>query len=312
MNRRPEQAPFLTAYESVPAHEELGRSHPMVVIDDHTLCAGKSLTVHRMAGPHMHTQVEFNLVLHGEITYRFNGGDLVIPEGQLVLFWGMVPHQVIAAPLGAKFICIYAPISLLLKLPHSSTMRAAIFGGAMVRALDIYEYDTAIFQKWREDLIGRNINRAQLVSEEIASRLRRIDFEGWTKVGATEEQLTMGNLIPSNQMKAVERITQSICDTGCRDVNVEDIARTSGLHVNYAMSLYRRATGMTIKQALTRHRLDAMHSMLITTERSVVDICFECGFGSLSTCYDAFARRYSCSPGHFRRNASSKGTKKRN
>ena len=103
----------------------------MVVIDDHTLCAGKSLTVHRMAGPHMHTQVEFNLVLQGEITYRFNGGDLVIPEGQLVLFWGMVPHQVIAAPLGAKFICIYAPISLLLKLPHSSTMRAAIFGGAM-------------------------------------------------------------------------------------------------------------------------------------------------------------------------------------
>ena len=66
------------------------------------------------------------------------------------------------------------------------------------------------------------------------------------------------------------------------------------------MSLFKRAVGLTIKQAITRHRLDMAQSMLIATDLSVATIAFDCGFNSLSSFYTAFAQRFRQSPAAFR------------
>ena len=42
------------------------------------------------------------------------------------------------------------------------------------------------------------------------------------------------------------------------------------MHPNNTMKLYRGAVGMTIKQSITRHRLDAAQSMLIATRSTSV------------------------------------------
>ncbi len=46
-------------------------------------CAGESLRVMRMSGPHMHSQVELNFVLEGEMTYWFDGRQLTVSKGRL-------------------------------------------------------------------------------------------------------------------------------------------------------------------------------------------------------------------------------------
>jgi transcriptional regulator GlxA family with amidase domain len=67
------------------------------------------------------------------------------------------------------------------------------------------------------------------------------------------------------------------------------------------MQLYKRAVGFSIKQSIIRHRLDAAQSMLIATDRPITSVAFECGFGSLSTFYEAFDKRFGASPVEFRR-----------
>ena len=54
--------------ESVPALPETERGHPLVVFGDHRFCAGETTVVQRMKGPHMHSQIELNFVLEGEMT----------------------------------------------------------------------------------------------------------------------------------------------------------------------------------------------------------------------------------------------------
>ena len=118
--------------ESVPVHADIGRGHPMVIFSDHRFCAGKSLAVHEMPSPHMHSQIELNFLLEGAMTYWFNGRVLDVSAGRFVLFWGMIPHQVIRVEPDTRFVCFYVPISVFLGLPALSNLREAIFRGGVV------------------------------------------------------------------------------------------------------------------------------------------------------------------------------------
>ncbi len=105
----------------------------------------------------MHSQVELNFVLSGSMTYWFDGRVLTLSAGRLALFWGMIPHQVTECDEGTTFVVLYVPMAVFLELPTLSGLRAAIFRGAVIEALDIKPYDTDMFLRWREDLLdGRH------------------------------------------------------------------------------------------------------------------------------------------------------------
>jgi transcriptional regulator GlxA family with amidase domain len=140
-----------------------------------------------------------------------------------------------------------------------------------------------------------------LVSDELTLRLRRIELEGWRDLRAEAPLAALGASADAERMAPVEKMTRYIGENGNGPIDVADVAQASGLHPNYAMQVFKRAIGMTIKQAITRHRLDAAQSMLIASQRSVATIAFECGFGSLSSFYEAFERRFSASPAEFRK-----------
>ena len=108
----------------------------------------------------------------------------------------------------------------------------------------------------------------------------------------------------AERMVPVEKMSRYIGENGRKDVSVEEVARASGLHPNYAMQLFKRAVGMSLKQAITRHRLDAAQSMLIASDHTISAIAFDSGFRSLSSFYDAFEKRFSASPAQFRKGAA--------
>ena len=58
---------------------------------------------------------------------------------------------------------------------------------------------------------------------------------------------------------------------------------------------------MSIWQYLTRLRLAHAQWLLLTSERSVLSIALESGFGSLARFYAAFTREYGTPPGEFRK-----------
>ena len=306
MARDTPQTPFEIADESVPVHADIGRNHPMVVFGDHRLCAGKSLNVYRMPGPHMHSQIELNLVLDGEMTYWFDGRVVVAEAGWLALFWGMIPHQVVSAPVGTRFVCLYVPVAVFLGLPAMSRLRAAVFQGAVLAAARVHKFDPDLFLRWREDLAGEDPQREALVRDEVTARLRRLEVEGWRDLRAAAPLAAVGTSQDAERMAAVERMARYIGENANGPLSVEDVASASGLHPNYAMQLFKRTLGMTVKQAISRHRLDAAQSMLIASNRSITKIAFDSGFGSLSSFYEAFERRFSTSPSEFRKVVASR------
>ena len=288
--------------ESVPAHPEMDRGYPVVVFGDHRFCAGKTLFVQPMPGPHMHSQVELNFVLSGSMTYWFDGRVLTLSAGRLALFWGMIPHQVTECDEGTTFVVLYVPMVVFLELPTLSELRAAIFRGAVVEALDIKSYDTDMFLRWREDLQDGDTQLELIVKDELTARVRRLDRAGWHDLRDVSPLAPKDANLGHDHDRAlrVEKMAQFIGEHALEDISAEDVARAANLHPNYAMTLYKRAIGLTIKQSITRHRLDTAQSMLIASDLPVASIAFDCGFGSLSSFYAAFEQRFHKSPAAFR------------
>lgn len=288
--------------ESVPAHPEMDRGYPVVVFGDHRFCAGSTLEVRPMPRPHMHSQVELNLVLAGSMTYWFDGRVMELTAGRLALFWGMIPHQVTDCSADARFVVLYVPMATFLELPALSELRSAIFRGAVIEALEVKGYDRDIFQQWRSDLLSGDGQLEQIVRSELSARVQRLDREGWRDLRELARQHPKAGHLGHDHDRAVkvEKMAQFIGEHALEDISADDVAGAAGLHPNYAMSLFKRAVGLTIKQAITRHRLDMAQSMLIATDLSVATIAFDCGFNSLSSFYTAFAQRFRQSPAAFR------------
>jgi AraC family transcriptional regulator, melibiose operon regulatory protein len=287
--------------ESVPLHPDVMPGHPMVVFGDHQFCAGKTLDVLRMPSPHMHSQIEFNFVLEGGMTYWFDGRELTVEAGRLALFWGMIPHQVTATLGKTRFVCLYVPMSVFLGLPTLSRLREAIFRGAVIEPVGARVYDRDMFLGWHADLLSGDTQLEQIVRDELTARVRRIDRDGWRDLRA-KAQIAIGNAgHDGERIYHVERMARFIGERCLDDISVEDVSAACGLQANYAMNLYKRSLGTTIKQAIIRHRLDTARSLLIATDRPVAGIAFDCGFNSLSSFYAAFAQRFAVSPAAFRR-----------
>jgi AraC-like DNA-binding protein len=242
------------------------------------------------------------------MTYWFDGRELTLTAGRLAVFWGMIPHQVIACRPETNFVVLYVPMSVFIELPALSRLREAIFGGALIEALEVKPYDADLFQRWREDLMAGDKQLEQIVRDELTARIRRLDREGWRDLRHLSPATALAASGSQDHERAlkVEVMARFISERALDEITADDVAKAANLHPNYAMTLFKRAMGMTIKQSITRQRLDTAQSMLIASDRPVATIAFACGFGSMSSFYEAFERRFHTSPAAFRNNFADK------
>jgi AraC-like DNA-binding protein len=286
--------------ESRPADPEAGTGHPLVVFGDHQFCAGERLDVMRMRAPHMHSQIEINFLLHGAMTYRFDGEMVNARAGELVLFWGMVPHQVCDIEEPTRFVCLYVPFSQFLDMPGLDLLRRKILRGGVIAATRVTEWDRAQFLNWREDLLSNDKKLIALVRNELTARMARLNHDGWRDLRQFQSKREDHTPFDAKRAVNAEEMVRFIGENALENVSVEDVARAARLHPNYAMTLFRQFVGLTINEAIHRHRLDIAQSLLIATDKPVATIAFETGFGSLSAFYAAFEKRFHTTPRGFR------------
>lgn len=286
--------------ESRPADPEAGTGHPLVIFGDHRFCAGERLDVMPMRAPHMHSQIEINFVLEGAMTYRFDGETITLRTGDLVLFWGMIPHQVCDVENGTRFVCLYAPFSQFLDISGLDLLRRAILRGAVIAAKSVADWEQAQFLRWRKDLITGEDRRIAIVREEFAARLRRLDHEGWRDLRTLAVPASSSLIFDAKRANNAEKMIRYIGEHAAQNLSVTEVARAAKLHPNYAMTVFRQFVGLTIHDAIQRHRLDIAQSLLIATDKPIASIAFETGFGSLSAFYAAFEKRFKITPRGFR------------
>ncbi|AXF56998.1 AraC family transcriptional regulator [Salicibibacter kimchii] len=108
-----------------------------------------------------------------------------------------------------------------------------------------------------------------------------------------------GHIVDQNVLR-VERIKNYIERRYFEIESAEDLANKMNMSKRYAQSIFKEMYNRTPMQYLTEVRIGLVKKMLIETNKSIVSICFEVGFESLSTFYRIFKNQIGVPPNVYR------------
>lgn len=251
-----------------------------------------------MSAAHWHNHVELNFLMEGQMTYIFNGRQEQVDAGRLVLFWAAIPHRTIAVTSNAPLICIYLPLVDFLSLPIDRNVRQAIMQGRFSADTRPYPADAVLLPQWVADWEHGDMARRRLILDEVKLRIRRFVLD------APDDNHDFARRrsppAASIAVQRTETLTDLIHTRYCESVSLPMLAGLAGIHPSTANKIFHSVLGISVNEYLTRYRLARAMQQLAETNSPILQIAYDCGFGSASRFYDIFKRRTGTTPRLFR------------
>lgn len=257
-----------------------------------------------MAHSHWHGHIEINYLFNCSADYLINGKKISVPEGRMLLFWASFPHRMLATSGNGELVNVYVPLQSFLtwKLPNDFVNN--LLHGEVIVSNSLYQCDEQITRIWEQDIARNDYSLTVQVINEIRNRIHRMSIEDYSTFDLAEKHIKENSKPVISGLSHIQTMLRYIADNYDQKMTIENVANSTGLHKNYAMKLFNRVMRVSIKQYINKLRLQHAQAMLIDTEKPVLNIALEAGFGSVSRFYDVFQREYNMSPLEFRRSVS--------
>ncbi|EAR50160.1 regulatory protein [Oceanicola granulosus HTCC2516] len=252
-----------------------------------------------MPAPHWHAQIEINYVERGALQYQMADHALSLPAGEIALFWGGLPHRLTDTGADTIYHVIHLPLPHFFRLRLPPGVQRGLMTGAVLAAAGAPAEEEALFGRIRAYLASGNSRRAAHAIDELLLRLERIALEPHRLCGGRLGAAARG--AEPGGHPALLRLFEAVAAVFRDEVRAADIAEAAGLHPKYAMSLFKRATGMSLADYVTLLRLSFAQSRLVADEASVLEIALDAGFGSVSAFNKAFRRQTGTTPTAYRK-----------
>ncbi len=248
-----------------------------------------------MEKPDRHNEIEINYFIEGGITYLFRGTKISIPANSLALFWGLIPHQIVGYDATVPYYVCTIPLSQFLEWHLPTYLVDRVLRGEVLieNSEEQSAYDEFLLKNWIYDLSTKKDNDTVLL--EMHARLARMA----DKILPYKDK--KGSHIHSSEISHVERIAMYIAKNYSRPIKAADIGKEVGLHPDYANVVFKKAFGLTLNEYIIQERITQAQRKLVSTDKSITDISFECGFNSISRFNLVFKRINKCTPREFRK-----------
>ncbi|HTN60222.1 MAG TPA: helix-turn-helix domain-containing protein [Devosia sp.] len=250
---------------------------------------------------HWHAQVEVNYVFRGYLEYQMSGHRVFLREGDVAMFWGGLPHQVVDTSEDAFFTAIHLPLVNFFRLRLSSELTGKLTHGAtlVTSAPDGTDHET--FNRYVQYMRSGDQAKADHAVDELILRLERIRFEPFFLIEPHGPEMPKTEPLDAHSYSNIASICEFISTNFREDIDSADIAGSADIHPKYAMSIFKRSTGMTLNEYVNLLRLSYAQALLMQENANVLHVAMESGFGSLSAFNKSFRKIAGMSPTDFRR-----------
>jgi AraC family transcriptional regulator, melibiose operon regulatory protein len=256
-------------------------------------------TPYVMDQPHWHGHIEVNFLTGGSMRYDIDGQKIDIPEGEPVLFWAGIPHQLTEMTASGnsapRLTNIYLPVDTFLFMPHIAQLQVALLGGALV-SLPSALCGAEHLGRWYRDYRSNDFERIEVMKMELNAVLRRALTQELTYLRQPLAQVEEGRSLSSAHIRHVIEMVRFILENLAEPITNADVAEVTGLHQNYALSLFSRTMRVPMKKFVIRMRLLRARALLMESALAIGKVAESCGFASLSQFYSHFKQAYGMSP----------------
>jgi AraC-like DNA-binding protein len=253
----------------------------------------------RMDAPHWHGHVEANFLTAASMVYSVDDEELIVPRDRLVIFWAGIPHQLTEIrPAGddtPRLANIYIPVDAFLFLPHITELQVQLFGGA-VAVLPSGICSEEQIQRWYADYRANDFERLELMKMELNALLRRAQLTGIDYLRAPTAGGGEGREITSAQNGYVVAMLRYVLENLTEPMTNADVTAVTGLHENYALSIFARTMRVPLRRFIIRMRLMRARALLVESSMAIASAAEASGFTSVSQFYSHFKTAYGISP----------------
>ncbi|MBN1670510.1 MAG: helix-turn-helix transcriptional regulator [Kiritimatiellae bacterium] len=251
--------------------------------------------------PHAHAANEFFLCTAGEGAHRTHLGEYGFSAGELSFFpRGQLHEHWAAGPVCAAISVRFRDAAL---VPESEVDRQA--------------HVRLMFLK-RRSFVGRNrIALTAPARRELERHFREAVSEDAKRVSgykcllkgiALQAIILIARepdvgFVASRRDRAagLVRVLEALDEDPARPVTVAAMAKLAGMSRSHFHAAFKQATGATLLDHVARLRFGSATHLLSSSATPVVDVCYQCGFPSMSRFYDVFKRFAGVPPAAFRR-----------
>jgi AraC family transcriptional regulator, melibiose operon regulatory protein len=283
MGERPIYQPGASSVEGMPTSLQMFHNHPAI-----------------MAMPHWHAQVEINYIIRGSVHYRMSDHALRLNAGDMCLFWGGQPHQMDESSDDSIYAGAHLPLVHFFRMRLPDTVPSRLMQGQTLVTSATDAADAENFARWFRYVRSDDPAKGEHAVSELLLRIERVCFEPFQMVpdnmGASASDQSS-----QQSSRAVARMCDFIAANFLHEIDSVDISLSANLHPKYAMSVFKKSTGMTLNSYVSLLRLSYAQAMLLKEEVNVLQVAMESGFGSLSAFNKSFRNIAGMSPSDFRR-----------
>ena len=284
MPERPFYQPGASSVEGLPLVLQMFHNHPLVMLK-----------------PHWHAQVEVNFIVQGRVHYRMAEHEISLSAGEMCLFWGGLPHQMDDLSDDAIYAGAHLPLVHFFRLHLPADVRHRLMTGATLVTDATDQSDNDNFKRWNEYARSGDPARTEHAVNELLLRLERVRFEPYRLVPGSAAGQGAGSAFDQQSSRNVGRMCDYIAENFLYDIDCVTIACAADIHPKYAMSLFKKSTGMTLNEYVNLLRLSYAQALLMHEDANVLRVAMDSGFGSLSAFNKSFRKLAGMSPSDFRR-----------
>ena len=249
---------------------------------------------------HFHPSVEINYLHDCDMTYSFSGNEVLLSRRKICVFWAAHPHRPIEVSEDGSITNAYISLSEFIRWSLPSEFTNQILSGSVLVSKTESENDRLMAERWQGEINNASPAWQRMHAVEIQARLNRLAIEGW-EVLLPSNRTLQKKLIGGKAVTQFEKMLRFISGNYANKITVKSVANSGDVSPNYAMSLFRKILGVTIKEHITDIRIFHAKMLLSDTNDKILSIAMDSGFSSLSAFYDTFQHKAGITPAKFRK-----------
>jgi len=103
-----------------------------------------------------------------------------------------------------------------------------------------------------------------------------------------------------SESRRVQKVQNYVRDHYNEEIRLNDLAKMVGMAPVAFSRFFRQRTGRTLSDYIIEQRLGHASRLLVDSTQTIAEICFDCGFNTLSNFNRLFKRSKGCTPKDFR------------
>lgn len=239
---------------------------------------------------HWHDFYEIEVVICGDGKHIINGKEYVWKTGHIYFLRTTDFHRIDLTKRGFVHQIQFTPFNMppeVLSLINDTTGNIATY----LSQKDFSAVNSLCL------MLQDNCDKKKIYNENVASNILYLIVN--TIIRSLSDKNSMSPLMVDERITG---IINYINDHFKERLSLEEIATKSYLSKNHLCSYFKKEIGITIFSYIKNIRLDYAAKLVVTTDMKSIEICFACGYGSVSNFLRDFRNRFGQSPMVMRKN----------